>query len=112
MSDDEFAPCALNEHDGLFSLTYSEFEENFWTLTDRHKGQGGGYSMEAMVQAALELEGKTVTDVDFDSEGDAFHIRGGKASLKIIADIVRRFLIDPAYAEKAILHAEAGGYFE
>ena len=112
MNDEDFAPCALDEHDGVFSLTYFEFDENFWKLTEPHDGQGGGYSMEAMVQAALDIEGKTVADVDFDSEGDAFHIRGGKASLKTVADIIRRFMVDPAYAEKAILHAESGGYFE
>ena len=112
MNHDDFAPCVIDEHDGNFSLTYFEFDENFWKLTEPHDGQGGGYSLEAMVRAALEIEGTTVLGVDFDSEGDAFHIRGEKASLKIIADIVRRIMLDPVYAEATIVHAEERGHFE
>ncbi|HYL97526.1 MAG TPA: hypothetical protein VEZ90_01125, partial [Blastocatellia bacterium] len=74
--------------------------------------QGGGYSLEAMVIAAMGIEGISLPDVNFDSEGDMFAARGSQESLKVIAELVRRLVGDWDYSEKAILHSVSKGHFD
>ena len=76
---------------------------------EKHKGMGGGYTMEAMVDAALAIERLELADLEPASEASMFSMRGEKSSLKIVADIVRRLLSEPDYAEAAIAHSVAQG---
>lgn len=108
----DFLPCLLSEHRGRFSVLYVRFDDDFIRRAQKHKGQGGGYSMEAMVQAALEIEASILPDLDPASEGSMFAMRGAMASLKIVARIVRRLLSDADYAEAAIAHSLARGHFD
>jgi hypothetical protein len=71
-----------------------------------------GYSLEAMVEAALKIEGLDFPDLKPASEADMFAMRGEKSSLKVVARIVRRLLADSAYAEAAIAHSLADGAFD
>ena len=113
MSDkDEFSPCTLNEHKGKFSLLFVRFDNDFMDRAEKHKGTGGGYTLEAMVDAALQIEGLTLPDLEPASEGSMFAMRGEKSSLKTVADIVRRLLAEPDYAEAAIARSVAQGTFE
>jgi hypothetical protein len=109
---DEFSPCSLHEYKGTFSVLFDRFENDFMDRAEKHKGMGGGYTMEAMVDAALQIEGLTLPDLEPASEGSMFSMRGEKSSLKIVADIVRRLLSEPDSAEAAIAHSVAQGTFE
>lgn len=110
--EDEYSPCILSEHHGRFSLLFVRFDDEFIDRAEKHKGMGGGYTMEAMVQAALQIEGLECPDLALASEGGMFAMRGEKGSLKIVAGLVRRLLSDPDYAEAAIAHSVARGLFE
>jgi hypothetical protein len=109
---DAFSPCALNEHKGEFSLLFVRFDNDFMDRAEKHKGMGGGYTMEAMVESALQIEGLELPDLEPASEGSMFAMRGEKSSLKIVADIVRKLLAEPDYAEATIAHSVAQGLFE
>jgi hypothetical protein len=108
----DFLPCVLSERRGKFGLLYVHFDDDFIRRAQKYKGEGGGYSMEAMVQAALEIEGLTLPDLEPASEGSMFAMRGGKASLKIVAQIVRRLVSDADCAEAVIAHSLTRGLFD
>jgi hypothetical protein len=108
----DFAPCKLSEYQGKFSVLFTGFDERFYQQVRAHNGQGGGHSLQAMVQAALEIDGVKLADIRFDSEADMFVARGEKSSLKTIAGIVRQLLGDPTFAEQAIAHSVSRGEFD
>jgi hypothetical protein len=110
--NDDFSPCILSEHQGKFSVLYVHFDDDFIRRAEKYKGQGGGYSMEAMVEAALKIERLDLPDLKPASEGSMFAMRGEKSSLKIVTEIVRKLLSDPDYAEAAIAHSLARGLFD
>ena len=112
IEQDEFSPCRLHEHKGTFSLLFARFDNDFMDRAEKHRGMGGGYTMEAMVDAALAIEGLELADLVPASEASMFSMRGQKSSLKIVADIIRRLLSEPDYAEAAIAHSVAQGKFE
>jgi hypothetical protein len=115
LPDDEkadFLPCILSERQGRFSILYVAFDDEFVRRAQTHKGQGGGYSLEAMVDAALEIEGLELPDLKPASEADMFAMRGEKSSLMVVARIVRRLLVDSEYAEAAIARSRANGAFD
>lgn len=101
----------ISEYEGEFSLTFPT-NEKFYALVSPYDGQGGGYTTEALVLAAFDLEKLDLPDLEFDPEGDAFFIRGTKASLLIVAGIIDCIMTDKVYAENLIAHAEAMGIFE
>lgn len=109
---DEFLPCTLHEYKGEFSLLFDRFDNDFMDRAERHKGTGGGHTLQAMVEAALQIEGFDLPNLEPASESDMFSMRGEKSSLKIVADIVRKLLSDPDYAEAAIAHSVAQGLFD
>jgi hypothetical protein len=102
----------LSEYRGEFSILFTRFDERFYQQVRAHKGQGGGHSLQAMVQAALEIDGIKPADIRFNSEADMFVARGDKNSLKTIVGIIRRLLADPAFAEQAIAHSVSRGEFD
>ena len=112
MSQDEFLPCKLSEYKGEYSLLYVRFEDDLFRYAEERGGQGGGYSLEAMVNAAMALEGITLPDVRFDCESSMFVVRGDKPALRVIAELIRRLLSDGAFAEKAITYSISKGEFD
>jgi len=112
MSQDEFWPCKLSEYKGEYSLLYVRFEEDLFQYAEKCGGQGGGYSLEAMVNAAMALEGITLPDARFDCESSMFAVRGAKPSLRVIAGLLRRLLSDRGFAEKAITYSISKGEFD
>jgi hypothetical protein len=112
MPEDDFSPCKLNEYKGRFSLLFVAFDEAFVRLAVTYGGQGGGYSLQAMVEAVADIEGIEMPGLTFDSEADMFVARGDKSALRIVAEIVRRVLGDRGLADKAIVHSRERGHFD
>lgn len=112
MPEDDFSPCKLNEYKGQFSLLFVAFDAEFGRLAEKYGGQGGGCSLQAMVEVAAEIEGIEIPGLTFDSEADVLVARGDKSALRIVAGIVRRLLGDRAFAEKAIAHSHERGHFD
>jgi hypothetical protein len=51
----------ITHHQAKFSLLYVQFEEDFVRRAAKYKGRGGGYSLQAMLQAALKIEGRSTS---------------------------------------------------
>ncbi|MDC7682655.1 hypothetical protein PQU92_05170 [Asticcacaulis sp. BYS171W] len=114
LSDDDFSHGQLvqiNDERRPFRFDYWDFKPEFQALTTPEGGQGGGYSLESMVIAALEISDQKIA-VDFDSEGDCFVAWGDKEELRVVARIVLRITSDNDYAKMVMKHAVARGYFE
>jgi hypothetical protein len=112
MPEDDFSPCKLNEYKGRFSLLFVAFDADFVRLAERYGGQGGGYSLQAIVEAVADTEGIEMPGLTFDSEADMFVARGDKSALRIVAGVVRRVLGDRGLAENAIVHSRERGHFD
>lgn len=109
---DAFSPCELHEHGpNEFSITFTD--EDHIEFLESQDGQGGGYSWEAMVKAALQIRDIELSEVEFDPESDMFAVVSStKEPLLIIANTVRALCEDRALMEKAISTAKSEGYFE
>jgi len=111
-SDEGFSPCRLVNYQGRFSLLCVAFDDDFIRRAEQHKGQGGGHTLQAMVEAAMELEAVTLPSVVFDSEAGMFAVRGEKDELRVLAGLVKRLLSDADFADKVIAHSVEQGNFD
>jgi hypothetical protein len=110
---EDFAPCEFLEvKPGLYSLIFTDFDAHLNVIT-KNGGQGGGYTWEALVKAAVELKSIEVPGIEYDPESDMFAAYGSnKESLIKIASLIKEMTEDPDTLKKAITKAKSGGYFE
>ena len=109
----QIGPCRLMKNsDGSFGLLYDAREEAS-DYIEGMRGQGGGYSWEALVRAVMAMRGHEDLEVNFDPEADMFAAYSPhEASLHVLAHIIRELAEDRALLDQAINYAKAKGSFE
>ena len=96
---------------GAASLSFYNYDPKVLELFEAKKLQGGGYTWESLVKAALG--GVKPHGVEFDPEGDAFYAYASSASsLASVKEAIGRLVSDPEFMEECIVRARQGGYLE
>jgi hypothetical protein len=114
VSVEKIGSCLLHRHDsGKLSLTFYDFDATVPLFVERGH-EGGGYSWEGVVRAALtEYSPQTLTRIRFDPEGSMFCAYGDDIeALTAVAGCINELVADPVSLIRAIERAESDDLFD
>jgi len=103
-----------SEYDGIFGLSYYDYRDATIQWFGARGMQGGGYTWEALVRAAFELEPSPLSNqIELDSEGGAFnaYVQSEEARA-VLKQTIEKLVNDMDFRVRSLEHAEQGGYLE
>jgi hypothetical protein len=103
----EYAPCALVEHEGRYSLIFTDFDATAETFEEMEQ-EGGGYAWHGVVDALVRMKApKLAKKLSYDPEASMFAaISDDKEVLKQVAELIRQAVADPKLLKQAIKKAD------
>ena len=105
---------SVQKLEGQYSVNYFNHKPEALAYFERKGLQGGGYTWEALVRAAVSEESPSMLEeIEFDSEGDAFNAYTESENVaNKIKVIIEKLSSDIAYRKKCIQIAGSEGYLE
>jgi predicted dinucleotide-binding enzyme len=103
----EYAPCTLVEHEGNYSLCFTEFESGAETFEEMDL-ESGGYAWHGVVDALVRMKApKLQPKLSYDPESSMFVVVSeDKDALKKVAELIRDAIADPKLLKQAIKKAD------
>jgi hypothetical protein len=100
---DEFAPCRLVEHDGIYSLCFDDFNATAATFEETDF-DGRGYAWHGVVEALVRMNApKLKKKLHYDPESSMFAVVSeDRDTLKQVAELIRQAVADPKLLKEAI----------
>lgn len=112
--DDMQESVSIQKVNNQFAINYFNYKPEILAYFESVELQGGGYTWEALVRAAVSTEAHAaLAEIEFDSEGDAFVAYTANESVaNKVKEIIERLSSDISYREKYIKLAGSEGYLE
>jgi len=103
-----------SEFDGTFGLSYFDYRDTTLQWFGARGLQGGGYTWEALVRAAFQMEpSPLVNQIELDSEGGAFNAYAeSKEARAMLKQTIEKLVNDMDFRIQSLEHAKQGGYLE
>jgi cell wall-associated NlpC family hydrolase len=105
---DDVAPCRLVDHgEGRFSLCFDDFRMPRVPMFDERGLAGNGYTWEAIVDALVRKRRSDLVDqIGYDSESAMFVATGARATLLVVAELVRQVIADESLLKSTLDSAD------
>jgi hypothetical protein len=114
MADSTGYGFTTSEFGGAVQVSYFDYREDILEWFQSRDLQGGGYTWEALVRSALELQRSPYADdVEYNSEGDAFFATvSSEEASEALKDVFRRLTTNESFRLECMAHAQRRGDLE
>lgn len=104
----------IGQYNGQYSISYFNHKDDVLSYFESKGLQGGGYTWEALVRAALEIEApEQLARLESDPEADAFYAYAPTESVaNTVKGVLEKLSADIQYRERCIERAIQNGYIE